>query len=131
MDKAKDFEKGWEEHKAKSKQEIEEMIGIIQNAVGGCAKYWAELIAVNLRKNDYRKIPENAVVLTQEEWAEHNEMFAKAMYQKEINTRKETADKFAERLKYKDLCVPLKDEFIIICKKDIEEICRELTEGKA
>lgn len=35
---------------------------------------------------------------------------------------------FVERLKYKDLCVPLKDEFIIICKKDIEEICRELTE---
>lgn len=70
MDKAKDFEKGWEEYKEKSKQEIKEMIGIIQNAVGGCAEHWAKLIAEELHKNRYRKkeIPENAVVLTREEY---------------------------------------------------------------
>lgn len=74
MDKQIDFEKGWEEYKAKSKQEIKEMIGIIQNAVGGCAEHWAKLIAEELHKNRYRKkeIPENAVVLTKEEWAKRN-----------------------------------------------------------
>lgn len=104
MDKAKDFEKGWEECKAKKKQEIEEMIGIIQNAVGGCAEHWAKLIAEELHKNRYRKITENAVVLTREEYEWLTCCFGKfeeIMNDIKEQSRKETAEKFAERLKEK------------------------------
>jgi hypothetical protein len=34
---------------------IEEMIGITQKAVGGCAEYWARLIAEELYNAGYRK----------------------------------------------------------------------------
>ena len=39
------------------------------------------------------KLPNDAVVLTQEEWSTVHEQFAQALYQKEVNTRKETAEK--------------------------------------
>ena len=45
------------------------------------------------------------------------------------NSRKGTAEKFADRLKEKDCAIPIKDDFIIILRKDIDEICKELTEG--
>ena len=86
--------------------------------------------AEHLYNAGYRKIPENAVVLKQEEWAVHNEQLAQAMYQKEVNTRKETAEKFAERVKmafYYEF-----DELIPSIMADkIDEICKEFTEGKA
>ena len=172
MDKAKDFEKGWEEYKAKKKQEIEEMVKIIQKAVGGCAEHWAKLIAEELHKNRYRKIPENAVVLTREEFEslglvvetvqEYESQNGQPVLVKErkvvkklqtdftellnqeirelqlAQTRKETAEKFAERLKEKleenspiagyDLeDLEFDGETIQEC---IEEICKEITEGK-
>ena len=125
MDKqAKDFEKGWEEYKAKSKQEIEEMIGIIQNAVGGCAKHWAKLIAEELHKNRYRKITENAVVLTGEEYERWQ---GQTLNIKKV--RKETAEKFAEAMKK---CFN-KSWFTVVdnekAHKYIDEICKEITEG--
>jgi hypothetical protein len=51
-----------------------------------------------------------------EKWAEH--------------LRKETAEKFAERLSEEDCSIPIKDDFIIITRKDIDEICKEFTEGR-
>ena len=89
-------------------------------------------------KLGYRKIPENAVVLTDEEWAEHCEQFAKAMYQKEVNTRKETAEKFVERLKATlTEIIPFEDYEIGDWEYDgmdianaIDEICKEFTEGQ-
>ena len=52
----------------KQKQiQTEVLIGIIQGAVGGCATYWASLIAEEVLKYYQPKIPENAVVLTREE----------------------------------------------------------------
>ena len=99
----------------------------------------------------YRKIPEGAVVLTNEELATVHEQFAQAMYQKEVNTRKETAELFAEMLKArleerKKLCLERweryedegegelacywngKENEIHCVKADIYEICKEITE---
>ncbi len=100
------------------------MIGIIQNAVGGCAEPWAKLIAEELHKNRYRKIPENAVVL---ETSVYESLEIKN-YRDVISeeTRKETAEKFAERLKAR-LNIPID----YLDEKDIDEICKEITEGKA
>lgn len=59
------------------------------------------------------------------------EEYVREWKQKLINVigqlRKETAEKFAERLKTKSLCVPLKDDFIIIQKKDIDKTAKEIT----
>jgi hypothetical protein len=89
-------------------------------------------------------IPEGAVVLTQEEWATVHEQFAQAMYQKEVNTRKETAEKFARLVEFHS--VSTRDEegreiFTIsaLGLKEIlheefgipyDEIAKEITEGK-
>ena len=82
----------------------------------------------------YRKIPEGAVVLTREAY---NRLFTKAR-QSEIktidlesivNARKETAEKFAERVKmafYYEF-----DELIPSIMADkIDEICKEITGGE-
>lgn len=51
----------------KDKEMIEEMAKDIQNAVNGCVKYWAEVIAKYLTEQDYRKLPKDSVVLTKDE----------------------------------------------------------------
>ena len=85
------------------------------------------LVAKKLLEKYQPKIPEGAVVLTKEEWAEHNEMFAKAMYQKEINTRKETAEKFAENV----LALFSPDmKIAVLTRYAVLRICKEITEGK-
>ena len=105
----------------KQKQiQTEELIGIIQGAVGGCATHWASLIAEEVLKYYQPKIPENAVVLTSEELEERDcknhhegyktgvagmqeqvEALNKALNEKnaelEEYVRKKTAEKF-ERL---------------------------------
>ena len=136
-------------------KDLEEMVEIIQNAVGGCARHWAELIAVNLRKNGYRKISEGAVVLTREEYEElqigkdfnygyHNGESNMTAYYENIRlpeVRKETAEKFAERLKgylkqcFKDLYRTDYKEGMVALNlntvfENIDEICKEITEGK-
>lgn len=141
MDKQKDFEKGWEDYKTKRKQQTEEMIGIIQKSVGGCARHWASLIAEELIKYYQPKIPEDAVVLTREEaetiygTLKANEEFifdlqeaamvckkemeeAQEVAVKEIveyvqQARKETAEKFAEKARLKTFMVlkPLNGAF--------------------
>ncbi len=137
MDKAKDFEKGWEEYKARIKQEIEEIEkDIVRSAGLGVhekAKYLYDL--------GYRKIPENAVVLTKEEFEKHeerqnqinvllvnNEILRKTL----VEVCKETAEKFAEMAKAKKKYITSKSyntcEVVFI--KDIDEICKEITEGK-
>lgn len=92
---------------------IEEMIGIIQGAVGGCATHWASLIAEELVKYYQPKIPEGAVVLTR---AEHQKYLAFKIIEPQVRGcldrerelekqlkqgEKEIAEKFAERLKAK------------------------------
>lgn len=104
-------------------QQIEELIGIIQGAVGGCAEYWAKLIAEEVLKYYQPKIPENAVVLTEEEYERWQ---GQTLNIKKV--RKETAEKFAERVKmafYYEF-----DELIPSIMADkIDEICKEITEG--
>ena len=131
MDKQRDFEKGWEEYKAKKKQEVEEIgqdiadicSDMALNCCGSTPCY--ACIAKRLERKGYRKIPE---------------------------VRKETAEKFAERLKEKlnewledneDLngkidfgiaeieligVKSLKGE--VIAESLIDEIAKEITEGK-
>ena len=89
----------------------------------------SDIVAEELAKMGYRKIPENAVVLTGEEWAEHCEQFAKAMYQKEVNVHKETAEKFAERLVEKAFVEFTDDDYDRLCFL-VGEIAKELIGGK-
>lgn len=96
-----------------------------------------------LYKAGYRKIPENAVVLTREEY---NRLFTKAR-QSEIktidlesivNARKETAEKFREMLTKDRQALDVKDcekrevcdKAYIIPQSFIDEIAKEITEGE-
>ena len=108
--------------KDKEKQ-IEEMAKDIQNAVNGCAKYWAEVIAKYLTEQDYRKLPKDSVVLSREEYEslytqeQYDKVYEQAendilanmsdggtschwcIEQHEKKASKETAEKFAKAVK--------------------------------
>ena len=83
----------------------------------------------------YRKIPEGAVVLTEEELDKKLEPFRLEIIslsqelietsQKLMKARKETAEKFAERVKEET------DHGIsAIYDSTVDEICKEITEGE-
>lgn len=140
-------------------QQIEEMIGIIQGAVGGCATHWASLIAEEILKYYQPKIPEGAVVLTREELKEkidccdvsmiHHDDDGKRYIEYEKyedftdrlgkrirqlkgqlkQERKETAEKFAERVKM-DFYYEFDELIPSIVASKINKICKEITEGK-
>ena len=105
MDKQKDFGKGWEEYKAKKKQEVEEMYQDFlnykfQNSSPETFSYKG--LFEHLYRAGYRKIPQNAVVLTEEEsitaWKNGN-CNAHAIYGLAYEqARKETAEKIADWL---------------------------------
>lgn len=90
---------------------------------------------------DYRKIHENEVVLTKErfEWLTCCfEKFDEITDDIKELSRKETAKKFADRLKERKtkrlvpvgLDQPAKEVwFIKLTEEDIDEICKEITEG--
>ena len=100
----------------KEKQiQTEELIGIIQGAVGGCATYWASLISEEVLKYYQPKIDENAVVLTKEELQAHD---------------KGLVDKFAEMLKERAhwfLNNEIQKDHFCEC---LDEICKEITGEK-
>ena len=83
-----------------------------------------------------RKIPKNAVVLAKEEYKalkeqiEYWEYETKVARQELFEERKETAEKFAERLKEKFS----ETEHFLLSKANvkytIDEICKEITEDK-
>ena len=83
-----------------------------------------------LYEQGYRKIPEGAVVLTREEyqtanyWRERAQMWKKAAH----DIRKETAEKFAERLKTECYDGGIDDKCIAVSFSRLNEICKELTE---
>lgn len=141
----------------KQKQiEHEELIGIIQGAVGGCATHWASVIATEVLKYYQPKIPEGAVVLTRMETEQRfedlmvafdemgfmpntthpfPEEYVETWKQRLIfvfgQLRKETAEKFAEMVSKAFIglnCIDI-DEWNW-CQKKIDEICKEITEGK-
>ena len=153
MDKQRDFEKGLEEYKAKKKQEVENIAKeVYENSQ--YSKVMSTEIARYIVKNNYRKIPKNAVVISKSEYNDlkglkkhFDDFFIKEI----VETRKETAEKFAERLKGK-LNEWLEDnedddgkidfgiaeiELIgvksldgeIIVESFIDEICKELTDN--
>ena len=85
----------------------------------------------------YRKIPEGAVVILDEEMEEFAENLMKSpQMQKTMNGlikawKKETAEKFAEMVSKAFVglnCIDI-DEWNW-CQKKIDEICKEITEGK-
>ena len=117
------------------KQMIEEMAKVIEEAMAkarrtiGGHNNIANFYATMLYNAGYRKILEGAVVLTGEE---HKQMLKDLIESnekaKEIAS-KETAEKFAERVKmafyyHFDELIPS------IMAKDIDEICKEFTGGK-
>jgi replicative superfamily II helicase len=113
-----------------------------------------ERTAEELYNAGYRKIPDNAVVLTVEKVAElekeNDEKHKRIMeleqdlvhedanvFFRECNVvlqenkiKAEALKQFAERLKDKDLSIPLHKEFIIIDNKAIEETLKELIKGE-
>ena len=174
MDKQRDFEKGWEEYKAEKKQEIEEIgqdiadicSDMALNCCGNTPCY--ACIAKRLERKGYRKIPENAVVLTREEY-ENLGLFVETVQEYESQNgqpilvkekkvvkksqtdfvdllnreirelqisqqaRKETAEKFAERLKamaYQSTDWSHGEHPMVVEVDYIDEIAEEITEGK-
>ena len=89
-----------------------------------------------IRNGTLKEIPENAVVLTNEneikqyEWSKMLDKMGVFKFADKV--RKETAEKFAERLKA--LYVPRLNEWDEISVGglcfEIDEICKEITEGK-
>lgn len=104
MDKAKDFEKGWKEYKAKRNQEIEELAKVLcvnrkplkckDCVIRGMCEF--KETAKEVYDAGYRKIDENSVVLTREEAEQvygtvknHGELLkdlqeAKSVFEKEM-----------------------------------------------
>ena len=99
------------------KQMIEEMAKLVQGDMCGdvpceecnyngkmkilpryCGVY---LIAEKLYNAGYRKIPEGAVVVSKQIWDEHIENREEGMKTFEKRVRKETAERYAEKLKNK------------------------------
>lgn len=71
MDKQKDFEKGWEEYKAKKKQQIEELEKTLYNyrfSYDDCIAGSETDLAKFLVNRGWIKPAENAIVLTREEF---------------------------------------------------------------
>ena len=144
MDKQKDFEKGWEEYKAKCKKEVEELgqdiadicSDMALNCCGNTPCY--ACIAKRLERKGYRKINKNAVVLTRGEYEElqvgkdfnygyHSGETNMTAYYENIRlpeVRKETAEKFAERVKEET------DHGIsALYDSTVDEICKEIACG--
>lgn len=99
------------------------------------------MVATHLYGENYRKIPENAVVLTGEEREEFNELYRSALQRAEKweklcgikikETRKETAEKFAERLKEKYADYSDCDNiYFDRLRADIDEIAKEFMGDK-
>ena len=84
-----------------------------------------EKIVKAVRNAGYRKIPENAVIVTKSVWEEHIELRERAMRVFEERIRKETAEKFAERLK--ERFNPYYTEGL---SEAIDKIAKEITEGE-
>lgn len=90
----------------------------------GCRVYE---VCTELYNAGYRKIPEGAVVLTREE----NEKWLDWLELNMAKARKETAEKFAEMVSKAFVglsCIDI-DEWNW-CQNKIDEICKEITEGK-
>lgn len=130
----------------KQKQEIEEMAiqrklemtKDISNGIKGVLDYEIQKLAEHLISLNYEKILENAVVLTdkkdiqQFEWSKLVDKMGVIEFGEKI--RKETAEKFAERLKASPEIVALIGANAIpiynsITNK-IDEIAKEIMEGK-
>ena len=107
MDKAKDFEKGWKEYKAKRNQEIEELAKVLcvnrkplkckDCVIRGMCEF--KETAKEVYDAGYRKIPKGVVVLTPAERDEEMRLIREDVIGRMEATRKETAEKFAELLK--------------------------------
>ena len=119
-------------------KQIEEMAKLIEQAMAkarrtiGGHNNIANFYATMLVNAGYRKIPENAVVL---ETSVYESLDIK-LYRDTITekVRKETAEKFAERLKQR-LKVYLNEDLDFLmkwceCNITIDEIAKEIKEGK-
>ena len=130
------------------KQMIEEMAIMISGSteMDTMGYYRSVEKAKNIYNAGYRKIPENAVVLTKEEYKTLKDLaMDKCHYDCHLidypdferermlrdDTRKETAEKFAERLKERsfDEYSPYGRSYECVAVSDIDEICKEITEG--
>ena len=106
-------------------KQIEEMADIIFNS-----RYKNDYIsplkgANELYNAGYRKIPEDSVVLTREEYEKDLAIERELGQRKASRTRKETAEKFAERVKEET------DHGVsAIYDSTVDDICKELVEGK-
>ena len=127
-------------------EEMHEIANIMIEALGKNGRVangdGIDIITEALYNAGYRKIPENAVVLTEEEYEElqvgkdfnygyHNGEKNITAYYENIRlpeARKETAEKFAERLKEKAYYTVVDTQCVAV--HTIDEICKEITEGK-
>ena len=118
-------------------KQIDEMARILtlcpRNTCVGCGMACIDYrMAKAIYNAGYRKIPEGAVVIPKK----HYELYMNEFHNYEVGKRdgsKETAEKFAERLKESlDISVEgySTSEVINEIEDKIDEICKEITEGK-
>lgn len=86
----------------------------------------------DIRKGKLKEIPENAVVLTREQYEKDLAIERELGERKASRARKETAEKFAEMLKERsfDEYDPDGRCYECVAVSDIDEICKEIKEGK-
>lgn len=121
-------------------KQIEEMANVIESIkLYGTDNYERKIsrdsvleLAEELIKYYQPKIPECAVVVSKQVWDEHIENWDKTTKAVEERVRKETAEKFAERLKERlDISVNgySTSEVMSEIEDKIDEIEKEITEG--
>ena len=127
-------------------KQIEKLYDDITERLVGVLSCETMSVAIHLHRLGYRKIPEDAVVLTIKQYEniaappslkETDETFSFHIILDVVRKveRKETAEKFAEMAKAKAIKArvniddhPRNDSFIFL--SDIDEICKEITGGK-
>lgn len=118
-------------------KQIEEMAKVIDDRVEFAKNYLGSMnkgigywIAEELIKHYQSKIPENSVVLTREQYEKDLAIERELGERKASRARKETAEKFADKLRYIYTDYLDGDEISVGGVRFwIDEFCKEITEG--
>lgn len=130
------------------KQMIEEMARIMCNSnfttlyttcdeclAKKCCGYM--IVSKELMKKGFRKIPEGAVVIFDEEMENFAEKLAQSSQMQKVmqglikSWKKETTEKFAEMLKARKVRIATPARYVdMVYVEDIDGIAKEITEGK-
>ena len=127
--------------KQKQIEELEKDIAVrmamAKGVAGSMNKGVEGWLSEYLIEKGWVQIPENAVVLTREEYVnlqalkdEYVKGYEAGVDEGWENAREETAEKFAERLKTECFDGGIDDKRVSVSFSRLDEICKEITEGE-